>query len=125
MNYLVKVDRHGLIRKTQTVRYYSCVARRINLPGVDIFYSGALHAPEEVRNRRLILNGGVSFGPFTEAINPENTLVYIGVNGSELQEGLSYDNHQQAIKIADLCSEFLKYKVDPYRISIIAAYRPM
>ena len=100
---------------------------RLNWPSVEmtsnIFYYGALHAPQEVRDRRLILDGRTS-GPIREAINPENTLVYFGVNGRELEEGLSYDNHQQAMVIADLCSEFLRYGVDPSRISVMAAYRP-
>jgi hypothetical protein len=46
-----------------------------------------------------------------EIINPENTLVYVGVNGRELEEGLSYDNHWQAMVIADLCLEFLRHGV--------------
>jgi superfamily I DNA and/or RNA helicase len=83
-----------------------------------------LHAPQEVRDRRLILDGGTSFGPIREAINPENTLVYVGVNGRELEEGLSFDNHQQAMVIADLCLEFLRHGVEPSRISVMAAYRP-
>ena len=101
---------------------------RLNWPSVEmtsnVFYFGDLHAPQEVRDRRLILNGGTSSGPTKEAINPENTLVYVGVNGIELEEGLSYDNHQQAMVIADLCSEFLIHGVDPSRISVMAAYRP-
>jgi hypothetical protein len=82
-----------------------------------VFHFGALHAPQEVRDRRLILDGGTSSGPMREAINPENTLVYVGVNGRELEEGLSYDNHLQAMVIADLCSEFLRQGVEPSRIS--------
>jgi AAA domain len=101
---------------------------RLNWPNVEmtsnVFYFGALHAPQEVRDRRLILDGGTSSGPIREAINPENTLVYVGVNGRELEEGLSFDNHQQAMVIADLCSEFLRHGVDPSRISVMAAYRP-
>ena len=101
---------------------------RLNWPSVEmtsnIFYFGGLHAPQEVRDRRLILDKGTFSGPIREAINPENTLVYVGVNGRELEEGLSYDNHQQAMVIADLCSEFLSHGVDPSRISVMAAYRP-
>ncbi len=48
----------------------------------------------------------------------------MGVKGMEVEEGLSYDNYQQAMAIADLCSEFLAHGVDPLRISVIAAYRP-
>jgi len=83
-----------------------------------------LHAPQEVRNRRLVLDGSTPTGQFREIIRPENTLVYVGVNGRELEEGLSYDNQRQAMAIADLCSEFLRHGVDPTKISVIAAYRP-
>jgi superfamily I DNA and/or RNA helicase len=79
---------------------------------------------QQVRDRRLVLNESTPTGHFREIIRPENTLVYIGVNGRELEEGLSYDNHQQSMVIADLCSEFLRHGVDPSRISVIAAYRP-
>jgi hypothetical protein len=51
-------------------------------------------------------------------------VVYVGVNGRESEEGLSYDNHQQAMAISDLCYEFLKCGVVPSRISVMAAYRP-
>ena len=101
---------------------------RLNSPSVEmtsnVFYFGALHAPQEVRDRKLVLDEGISNGPLSEAVRPENTLVYVGVTGREVEEGLSYDNHQQAMVIADLCSEFLRHGVDPTRISVMAAYRP-
>jgi superfamily I DNA and/or RNA helicase len=101
---------------------------RLNSPSVEmtsnVFYFGGLHAPQEVRDRRLVLDGATSSGPIREAINPENTLVYVGVNGRELEEGLSYDNHPQAMVIADLCLDFLRHGVEPSRISVMAAYRP-
>ncbi|MGB8936133.1 MAG: AAA domain-containing protein [Candidatus Nitrosopolaris sp.] len=101
---------------------------RLNSPSVEmtsnVFYFGALHAPQEVRDRRLVLDEGTTNGPLSEAVRPENTLVYVGVTGREVEEGLSYDNHQQAMVIADLCSEFLRHGVDPTRISVMAAYRP-
>jgi hypothetical protein len=101
---------------------------RLNSPSVEmtsnVFYFGALHAPQEVRDRKLVLDEGTSNGPLSEAVRPENTLVYVGVTGREVEEGLSYDNHQQAMVIADLCSEFLRHGVDPTRISVMAAYRP-
>ena len=100
---------------------------RLNSPSVEmtsnVFYSGALEAPREVGDRRLVLDGWTP-GPIGEIINPENTLVYVGINGRELEEGLSFDNHQQAMVIADLCFEFLRHGVDPTRISVMAAYRP-
>ena len=122
----------GVLRYMRTMNNTSVdmlnTTYRLNWPSVEmtsnVFYFGALHAPQEVRNRRLILDRGTSTGPIKEAINPENTLVYVGVNGRELEEGLSYDNHQQAMVIADLCSEFLRHGVDASRISVMAAYRP-
>ena len=96
---------------------------RLNSPSVEmtsnVFYSGTLDAPREVRDRRLVLDGGTP-GPIGEIINPENTLVYVGINGRELEDGLSFDNHQQAMVIADLCFEFLRHGVDPTRISVMA-----
>jgi superfamily I DNA and/or RNA helicase len=100
---------------------------RLNWPSVEmtsnVFYSGALDAPREVRDRRLILDG-VTSGPIGDIINPENTLVYVGVNGREIEEGLSYDNHRQAMVIADVCFRFLRHGVGASRISVMAAYRP-
>ena len=72
----------------------------------------------------MVLYGDTSSGRFGDVIRPENNLIYVGVNGMEVEEGLSYDNHQQAMVIADLCSEFLAHGVDPSRISVIVAYRP-
>ena len=101
---------------------------RLNWPSVEmtsnVFYYGVLHAPQEVRDRRLIRDEGTSNGPLSEAVRSENTLVYVGVTGREVEEGLSYDDHQQAMVIADLCSEFLRHGVDPTRISVMTAYRP-
>ena len=42
-----------------------------------------------------------------EAINPENPLVYVGVSGNEIEHGLSYDNHAQAMAVSDLCTDFI------------------
>jgi superfamily I DNA and/or RNA helicase len=89
-----------------------------------VFYFGELHAPQKVRDRRLVLNGTSCSGQFREVITPENTLVYVGVNGKESEEGLSYDNHKQAMVISDICHEFLRHGVTPSRISVMAAYRP-
>jgi hypothetical protein len=66
------------------------------------------YAPQEVRDRRLVLYGDTSGGRFGDVIRPENNLIYVGVNGMEVEEGLSYDNHQQAMVIADLCSGLRK-----------------
>jgi superfamily I DNA and/or RNA helicase len=101
---------------------------RLNWPGVKmtsyIFYFGDLQAPQEVRDRRLVLHGNMSSGRFRDVISPENTLSYVAVNGTETEEGLSYDNHNQAMVIDELCSEFLAHGINPSRISVIAAYRP-
>jgi superfamily I DNA and/or RNA helicase len=122
----------GVLRYMRTMNNTSVdmlnTTYRLNWPSVemtsDVFYYGALHAPQEVRNRRLVLDEGTPKGPLSEAVRPENTLVYVGVTGREVEEGLSYDNHQQAMVISDLCSEFLRHGVDPSRISVMAAYRP-
>jgi hypothetical protein len=126
------VPEKGVLRYMRTMNNASVdmlnTTYRLNWPGVEmtsnIFYFGTLHAPQEVRNRRLVLDEGTPNGPLSEAVRPENTLVYVGVTGREIEEGLSYDNHQQAMVIADLCSEFLRHGVDPSRISVMAAYRP-
>jgi superfamily I DNA and/or RNA helicase len=122
----------GVLRYMRTMNNTSVdmlnTTYRLNWPGIEmtsnLFYFGALRVPQEVRDRRLVLDEDTRNGPMSEAIRPENTLVYVGVSGREVEEGLSYDNHQQAMVIADLCSEFLRHGVDPSRISVIAAYRP-
>ncbi len=126
------VPEKGVLRYMRTMNNASVdmlnTTYRLNWPGVEmtsnVFYFGALRAPQEVRNRRLVLNEATLNGPLSEAIKPENSLVYVGVTGREVEEGLSFDNHQQAMVIADLCSEFLRHGVDPSRISVMAAYRP-
>ena len=104
---------------------------RLNSPGVDmtseIFYHGNLAAPREVKNRKLQLDvssSGKSIQSqyLSEAIAPENTLVYIGVKGKEIINGLSCDNHAQAMVVADLCDEFLRIGINSSRISVIAPY---
>jgi superfamily I DNA and/or RNA helicase len=101
---------------------------RLNWPGVEmtskIFYFGELQAPQEVRDRRLVLNESNPTSQLRDIIAPENTLMYIGVDGMESEEGLSYDNHKQAMVIANLCLEFLRYGIQPSKISVMAAYRP-
>jgi AAA domain len=122
----------GVLRYMRTMNNTSVdmlnITYRLNWPGVEmtskVFYFGELHAPKEVRDRRLVLNETICSGQFREAITPENTLVYVGVNGKGSEEGLSHDNHRQAMVIADLCYEFLRYGIQPSRISVIAAYRP-
>jgi AAA domain-containing protein len=122
----------GVLRYMRTMNNTSVdmlkTTYRLNWPGVEmtskVFYFGELHAPKEVRDRRLVLNETSCSGQFREVITPENTLVYVGVNGRESEEGLSYDNHQQSMIIADLCYEFIRYGVQPSRISVMAAYRP-
>lgn len=122
----------GVLRYMRTMNNTSVdmlnTTYRLNWPGIEmtsnVFYFGALRVPQEVRDRRLVLDEDTRNEPMSKAIRPENTLVYVGVSGREVEEGLSYDNHQQAMVIADLCSEFLRHRVDPSRISVIAAYRP-
>lgn len=102
---------------------------RLNAPGVDmtseIFYNGNLEAPQEVKDRRLQVDGSIRSTQYEylhEATAPENTLVYLGVKGKEIVEGVSCDNPAQAMVIADLCSEFMRLGVNPSRISVIAPY---
>jgi superfamily I DNA and/or RNA helicase len=113
---------------------------RLNYPEVqmtsDIFYQGNLQAPQEVMDRRLVVNdgndsssGGSSLHclpsqKLREAINPENPLAYIGVSGNEIEHGLSYDNYAQAMTVSDLCTEFISLGIYPSRISVIAPYNP-
>ena len=94
----------------------------LNYPGVqmtsDIFYQGNLQAPQEVMDRRLVVDGGdssslhyLSNQKLREAINPENHLVYVGVSGNETEYDLSYDNHVQAMTVSDLCTDFISLGV--------------
>jgi hypothetical protein len=55
-------------------------------------------------DRRLVLDDGGTGGPslhclsnrkLTEAINPENPLVYVGVSGNEIEHSPSYDNQSR------------------------------
>lgn len=102
---------------------------RLNSPGVDmtskVFYGGNLGAPQEVKDRRLQVNGNIKTDQpkyIREAVAPENTLVYIGVKGREIINGLSCDNPAQAMIIADLCYELLRVGISPSRISVITPY---
>jgi ATP-dependent RNA/DNA helicase IGHMBP2 len=103
---------------------------RLNSPGVEmtsnIFYRGNLSAPKEVNNRRLQIDDKditkISSKYLREALAPENTLVYIGVEGKEILRGLSCDNPAQAMIIADLCSGLMRLGIDPSTISVIAPY---
>ena len=101
----------------------------------DIFYQGNLQAPQEVMDRRLVVDySGASSGDSSlhclsnqnlrEAINPENPLVYVGVSGNEIEHSLSYDNYAQAMTVSDLCTEFISLGIYPSRISVIAPYNP-
>jgi AAA domain len=102
---------------------------RLNSPGVEmtskVFYGGNLGAPQEVKNRRLQVNDDINSNQpryIREAVAPENTLVYIGVKGMEIVNGLSCDNPAQAMVITDLCYELLRLGISPSRISVIAPY---
>jgi superfamily I DNA and/or RNA helicase len=116
----------GVLRYMRTMNNTSVdmlnTTYRLNWPCVEmtskVFYFGKLYAPREVRDRRLILNESNSTSQFREVITPENTLVYVGVDSLESEEGLSYDNHQQAMVISDLCYEFLRCGVAPSKISV-------
>jgi superfamily I DNA and/or RNA helicase len=99
----------------------------------DIFYQGNLQAPQQVMDRRLVVNdgndssGGSSLHclpsqKLREAIKPENSLSYIGVSGNEIEHSLSYDNYAQAMTISDLCTDFISLGISPSRISVIAPY---
>jgi superfamily I DNA and/or RNA helicase len=103
---------------------------RLNSPGVEmtsnIFYGGNLSAPREVKDRRLQIDDNnitkIPSGYLKEALAPENTLVYIGVKCTEILRGLSCDNPNQAMVIADLCSGLVGLGIDPSKISVIAPY---
>ena len=102
---------------------------RLNSPGVDmtsnVFYGGNLGAPQEVKDRRLRLNENIKTDQpkyIREAVASENTLVYVGVKGREIVNGLSCDNPAQAMIVSDLCYELLRLGISPSRISVIAPY---
>ena len=100
---------------------------RLNSPGVDmtsqIFYQGLLQAPQQVKDRKLLLEKKPA-GLLQPASDPLNTLVYVPVEGEETRLGWSFDNYNQARVVADLCYEFIRLGISPSRISVIAAYSP-
>lgn len=95
--------------------------------GVDLtstlWYDGTLDAPAEVRGRRLRLNMAPT-GQYSAAVDAENTIVYLGVNSTEVDSGLSHDNPGQARVAADLVRTFTSCGVDPSQILVMAPYRP-
>jgi DNA polymerase III delta prime subunit len=107
------------------------MTQRLNYPSVrmtsELFYNGRLDAPDDVKERRLELSKeptAAVVGPIREAIEPDNPLVYIGVRGGEIEDGLSFDNHSQAMATGDLCLDLMRYGVPAESISVIASYRP-
>ena len=64
-------------------------------------YFGALNAPQEVRDRRLVLDEGTPSGPLPEAIRPENT----GIRWCNWKRSLMTTISR--LVIADLCSKYL------------------
>jgi superfamily I DNA and/or RNA helicase len=99
---------------------------RLNSPGVDmtsnIFYSGNLKAPMEVKERKLRLQVE-SNDPYRDIIDPDNTLMYVEVNGNEIKDGMSYDNFNQAKAINQICRIFIKYGLPTTSISVMSSYR--
>lgn len=99
---------------------------RLNSPGIEMtsetFYFGNLNAPQHVRSRRLLLKKSSS-GCMKDAISPDSALAYVGVDCVEEQDGLSFDNYQQAMVISDLCHEFIRCGASPSQICVMAAYR--
>jgi len=95
--------------------------------GVDmtshIWYNGLLDSPSEVRARRLKLTT-TSSGRYREVVDPENTLVYVGVNSREADSGLSHDNPGQSRITAEIVSDLIACGVGSRRILVMAPYRP-
>jgi hypothetical protein len=83
---------------------------RLNSPGLEMtsetFYHGKLGAPKYVKERRLVTNE-VPYGNLHSVVSAENPLVYVGIKSNEIQDGLSYDNHEQAMLISDICQELI------------------
>ncbi len=124
------VPEKGVLRSLRTANNSSVdmlnTTYRLNSPGIEMtsetFYFGNLHAPTDVKNRRLSMNK-TSDGYLREAISPDNPLAYIGVDCIEEPDGLSFDNYQQAMVISDLCQEFIRCGINPSQICVMAAYR--
>ncbi len=99
---------------------------RLNSPGLEMtsqtFYHGKLGAPNYVKDRRLVTNE-IPCGNLRSIVSPDNPLVYVGIKSNEIQDGLSYDNHEQAMLISDICQELIQYGVSSQKICVIAAYR--
>jgi superfamily I DNA and/or RNA helicase len=101
---------------------YRLPDRCVDMTG-SIWYGGNLDAPRAIRARRLRLNGNPS-GPLREILDPENTLVYVGVNSREEFSGQSWDNHGQARIVGQIVREFESLGVGPERILSMVPYRP-
>jgi DNA replication ATP-dependent helicase Dna2 len=104
------------------------ITYRLPDPGLtmtsNLFYDGRLRAPIEVRNRRLELRRIVGSGPYAEALDPENSLFYVGVmRDGEEWKGNSYVNKAQASVALKLGSLLLKGGCLPDEIALIAPYR--
>ena len=107
----------GVLRRFRTKRPNSVsmldTTYRLNSPGVDmtseIFYLRRLKAPPHVQNRRL--QQEKPSGPLRQAIDPDNTLVYLGVPSKEMEDGISYHNYTQTMITAELCAEYTRLGV--------------
>jgi superfamily I DNA and/or RNA helicase len=82
-------------------------------------------------DRRLMFVDGKTQSSYSSSnrelrkiIDPDNSLLYVGVLGLETECGLSYDNHAQAMTVYDLCTGFIQFGVLPSRISVITPYSP-
>jgi hypothetical protein len=81
MNYLVKVDRHGLIRKTQTVSYVSYVSDGKVLNAILWLNPGFDERHKYLKSKNRLKNRALAFSTFDECTNKvingqTNTVLY-------------------------------------------------
>ena len=124
------VPEKGILRHLRTGNK-NCVdmlntTYRLNSPGLEMtsqtFYHGKLGAPKHVKDRRLVTNE-IPYGNLRNIVSPDNPLVYVGIKSNEIQDGLSYDNHEQAMLISDICQELIQCGISSQKVCVMAAYR--
>lgn len=105
------------------------ITYRLPNPGLTmtstLFYEGRLRAPYGIRNRRLEWSWGrlPEHIPYSEALDPENSLFYLGVMGDRDEwYGLSFVNRAQASVALRLSSTYLERGYPPDRIVLMAPY---
>jgi len=104
------------------------ITYRLPEPGLtmtsSLFYEGKLRAPVHVMNRRLKLQGSLERNSYGEALNPENSLFYLGVtHDQEEWRGNSYLNRAQADVALRLVSMLLRNGYPANQIVLMAPYR--